>query len=297
MIKMKNKQTILIAGGTGNIGGGAAVSLAKRGTKVVLLGHRPKHLKTKAKYFHNILSEDGIKDNDIDIETLVIDFSDMHLVRNSAAEAMKRFPKIHGVIFSVGTLVQNGPNILPNGHEVMFATNVLGPFLFTELLNERLQKSNGLVLHIINPTYKKIDWDDLETIKIHKTTTAFERTKMMNRIFAGELARRYEGKISSIAFHPSYIIDKKDPELKKRWPSGFMGFFWKILTILIAKHPRVAGEPIADLFLSYKNRNAINGAFFKLNRRIRKGDKIMNDAELGKRFWDELEKLTELLNQ
>ena len=293
---MKNKQTILIAGGTGNIGGVAVVSLAKRGTKVVLLGHRPKHLETKAKYFHNILSEDEIKDNDIDIETLTIDFSDMQSVRNSAAEAMKRFPKIHGVIFSVGTLVQNGPTILPNGHEVMFATNVLGPFLFTELLNERLQKSNGLVLHIINPTYKKIDWDDLESIKNHKTTTAFERTKMMNRIFAGELARRYKGKISSISFHPSYIIDKKDPELKKRWPSGFMGFFWKILTILIAKHPRVAGEPIADLFLSYKDRNAINGAFFKLNRRIRKGDKIMNDAELGKRFWDELEKLTELIN-
>ena len=71
-----------------------------------------------------------------------------------------------------------------------------------------------------------------------------------------------------------------------------MGFFWKILTILIAKHPKVAGEPIADLFLSYKDRNAINGAFFKLNRRIQKGDKIMNDAELGKRFWGELEKLT-----
>ena len=289
---MMRKQTILIAGGTGNIGGGAVVSLAKRGTKVVLLGHRPKHLVTKAKYFHNILSKDGIKDNDIDIETLTIDFSDMQSVRNSAAGAMKRFPKIHGVIFSVGTLVQNGPNILPNGHEVMFATNVLGPFLFTKLLNERLQKSNGLVLHIINPTYKKIDWDDLESIKNHKTNTAFERTKMMNRIFAGELTRRYKGKISSISFHPSYIIDKKDPELKKRWPKGFMGFFWKILTILIAKHPRVAGEPIADLFLSYKNRNAINGAFFKLNRRIRKGDKIMNDAELGKRFWDELEKLT-----
>lgn len=30
---MMNKQTILIAGGTGNIGGGAAVSLSKRGAK------------------------------------------------------------------------------------------------------------------------------------------------------------------------------------------------------------------------------------------------------------------------
>ena len=289
---MMSQQTILIAGGTGNIGGGAAVSLAKRGAKVVLLGHRPKHLETKAKYFHNILSEDGIKDNDIDIETLTIDFSDMQSVRNSAAEAMKRFPEINGIIFSVGSLVQDGPTILKDGHEVMFAINVLGPFLFTKLLIERLQLSNALILHVINPTNRKIDWDDIESIKNHKTTPAFERTKMMNRIFAGELARRYDGSISSIGFHPSFIIDKNDPELKNRWPKGFLGFVWKVLTILTAKPPRAAGEPIADLFLSYKDRNEINGAYFKLNRRILKGDKIMNDEELGKKFWGELEKLT-----
>ena len=38
---------------------------------------------------------------------------------------------INGLVLSVGVLVQNGPNILPSGHEVMFATNVMGPFLFT----------------------------------------------------------------------------------------------------------------------------------------------------------------------
>jgi short-subunit dehydrogenase len=37
---MTNKQTILVAGATGNIGGGAAVALAKRGARVVLLGRR-----------------------------------------------------------------------------------------------------------------------------------------------------------------------------------------------------------------------------------------------------------------
>ena len=40
---MTNKQTILIAGATGSIGGAAAVALAKRGARVVLLGRRPKN--------------------------------------------------------------------------------------------------------------------------------------------------------------------------------------------------------------------------------------------------------------
>ena len=294
VIIMTNKQTILIAGATGNIGGGAAVALAKRGARVVLLGRRLETLEARADSIRVTLSEEGIECEDTDIATLVVDFSDMESVRLAAKEAMNRFPMIHGLILSVGTLVQNGPNILPNGHELMFATNVMGPFLFTQLLLERMQQSDGLVLHVIATHHKEIDWDDLESIKNHKTSPAMNRTKTCNRAIAAELARRYAGKISSVAFNPSFIIDKSDPELKKRWPSGLMGFFWKVMTLLIAKPPAVAGEPIADLMLSYKDRSAINGALFKLDKRVEKPDKAMNDEVLGKRLWDELVLLTGL---
>jgi hypothetical protein len=124
--------------------------------------------------------------------------------------------------------------------------------------------------------------------------TAFDRTKTCNRVIAGELARRYAGKISSVAFDPTYVIDKSDPELDKRWPSGFTGFFWRMMTILIAKPPAVAGEPLADLMLSHRDRSAINGALFKLDKRVNKPNKAMNDEVLGKRLWDELVLLTGL---
>jgi NAD(P)-dependent dehydrogenase (short-subunit alcohol dehydrogenase family) len=218
----------------------------------------------------------------------------MESVKHAAAEAMSRFPMINGLILSVGAVIQNGPNILSSGHEMMFAMNVMGPFLFTQLLLERMQQSDGLVLHVIAPFYKEIDWDDLESIRKHKTETAYHRTKTCNRVIAAELARRYVGDISSVAFNPSFIIDKTDPELKKRWPTGFMGFFWKVMTVLMAKPPAVAGEPIANLMLSYKDRVAINGALFKLNKRIEKPDKAMNDEVLGKRLWNALVLLTGL---
>ena len=300
---MTNKQTILITGATGSIGGGAAVALAKRGARVVLLGRKLERLEARADSIRVALSEAQIDYQDTDIATLVIDFSDMESVRLAAKEAMNRFPMIHGLILSVAVTVQHGPNILPSGHEVMFATNVMGPFLFTQLLLERMQQSDGLVLHVIAPFTKEIDWDDLESIRNHKTNTAYERTKTCNRVIAGELARRYTGKISSVAFNPTlsikqipvaFIIDKTDPELEKRWPTGFMGFFWKVITLLIAKPPAVAGEPIADLMLSYKDRSAINGALFQLDKRVEKPDKAMNDEVLGKRLWDELVLLTGL---
>ena len=289
---MASKPTILIAGATGSIGGAAALALVKRGAKVVLLGRNQKKLDARANRIRSSISESKINSQDFDIDTLVIDFSDFESVRTKAAQALNRFSTIDALVLSVGVLKQNGPNILPNGHEIMFATNVIGPFLFIQLLMERLQRSDAMILHVIAQFNKEIDWNDLESINNHKPMAAFNRTKTCNRIFAGELARRYAGTISSVAFDPTYVIDKTDPELHKRWPSGFTGFFWKAMTLLFAKPPSVAGEPMAKLILDYKDRDAINGTKFKLERRT-KPDKAMVDEVIGKRFWDALVRLTD----
>ena len=299
MVNMKNsnlpsKQTILIAGATGSIGGGAAVALAKRGNRVVLLGRNSNKLKVKAELLRASLNKNKISFQEEDIDILEINFSDMESVRHAAEESLSRFPEINCLILSVGAYIQKGPNLLPSGHEVMFATNVLGPFLFTQLLIDRMQRSDGLVLHVIAPFSKEIDWNDIESIQNHRTMTAFNRTKTCNRVIAGELARRYEGKISSVAFDPTYVIDKSDPDLGKRWPSGPVGFFWHVMTILFARPPAIAGEPIADLIISHQDRRLINGALFKLNKRIGKPNKAMNDENLGKRLWKELVRKTGL---
>ena len=54
------------------------------------------------------------------------------------------------------------------------------------------------------------------------------------------------------------------------------------MTVFIAKPPAVAGEAIANLMLSHKDHSAINEALFKLNKRVAKSDKAMNDEESGK---------------
>ena len=285
---MTDKQTILITGATGNVGGGAAIALAKRGARVVLLGRKLETLEARADSIRVALSEAQIDYQDTDIATLVVDFTDMESVKLAAAEAMNRFPRIHGLILSAVLIGQNAPKILPNGHEVRFATNVIGPFLFTRLLLDRMQQADGLVLQVTAPWYKEIDWDDLESIN-HKAMTAYEIAKTMQRAIAAELARRYAGKISSVAFNPYFIMDKSQPEQLKRWP-----IVWRVLAVFLAKPPAVAGEPIADLMLSYRDRTAINGAYFKLSKRVERPDKAMDDEVLGKRLWDELVRRTGL---
>ncbi len=289
---MTNQQTILIAGATGNVGGGAACALAKREAHVVLLGRESENLQARIAHIRSKCSSGGSTFQEPRMDILVVDFSDMDNVRRAADEALNRFPRIHALILSAVALIQNGPHILPNGHEVMFATNVMGPFLFTQLLIERLQQSNGLVLQVVAPFHKDVDWNDLESIQHHDTEIAYHRTKTCNRAITAELARRYAGKISSVAFDPGFIIDKNDPELPKRWPTGFMGFFWRVMTVLLAKPPEVAGEPIADLMLSNPDRNALNGSLFKLDKQVTKPDRAMDDEVFGERLWEELVRLT-----
>ena len=290
---MPNIQTVLVTGATGSIGGSAAVALAKRGARVVLLGRSAETLSSRADSIRDTLADAGVDDEVVDIATLVIDFADMDSVKAAAEEALSRFPAIDGLVLSVGAFIQNGPNVLPSGHEVMFATNVMGPFLFTNLLLERMQQSDGLVVHVIAPFDEDLDWDDLESIEQHRPMTAFNRTKVCNRVIAGELARRYAGRISSVAFDPTFVLDKSDPDLKKRWPSGFTGLMWRAMAALRAKPPAVAGEPLAELMLSHRDRGSINGALFVLDERADQPDKAMNDEALGKRLWEALELLTE----
>lgn len=289
---MTNRQTILVAGATGSIGGSAAVELAKRGARVVLLGRSAKKLSSRADSIRDALTDAGIDHQVSDIATLVTDFSDMDSVGAAAEEALNRFPAIDGLVLSVGVFIQGGPNVLPSGHEVMFATNVMGPFLFTNLLLERMQQSDGLVLHVIEPFHKALDWDDLESLENHRAMTAFNRTKTCNRVIAGELARRQAGRISSVAFDPTFVLDKSDPDLKDRWPSGFTGLIWRVMAAVRAKRPEVAGEPLAELMLAHRDRGSANGALFILDKRSDKRDKAMNDEAEGKRLWEQLELLT-----
>ena len=48
-----------------------------------------------------------------------------------------------------------------------------------------------------------------------------------------------------------------------------------------------------DSMLEHPDRQAINGALFKLGKRVTKPDKAMADTESCRRLWEELVRLTE----
>ena len=138
----------------------------------------------------------------------------------------------------------------------------------------------------------KLDWSDLESIADHRRMQAFNRTKVCNRVIAGEMSRRHGGRVAHVAFDPTFVIDGSDPQLARRWPKGLTGLAWRVLALLAARPPAIAGEPLAALFTEHPDRAALNGALYRLATPVKKRDAAMFDTESGDRLWDRLRAMT-----
>jgi hypothetical protein len=75
----------------------AAVALAKRGARVVLMGRRADKLNARARGIRSALDDVGVDHQPADVATLVVDVSDMDSVRSAADEARRRFAAIDGL--------------------------------------------------------------------------------------------------------------------------------------------------------------------------------------------------------
>ena len=61
------------------------------------------------------------------------------------------------------------------------------------------------------------------------------------------------------------------------------------MTLLFARNPEVAGEPLARLFTDHPDRGVLNGAFFRLDRRLPMADAAMRDEVQGRMLWGKLQ--------
>lgn len=280
----------VIAGATGNVGGAAATALARRGFRVVLLGRNLEKLNDRARSWETKLRKE---DPSIDgaILSVAVDLTDLTSLSEASREIRARFASIDVLILSAVTLTQDGPTILADGNEFMFSTNVLGQFRLASLLRPAIEAAHGIIAHVVAPFHRDIDWDDLQSMRNHNSMEAYERSKTCHRILAQEMARRFGDTLTSFAFDPGFAIDRKDPELKKRWPVGWIGLLWSAYALVAAKPPAIAGNALAELVSGSLNHDDLHGAYYRLEVRSKKPGPSMDDPAVGSRLWNALEEL------
>lgn len=243
-------KTILVTGATGAIGRAACEALAERdGIHLVMLARDPlklSELKNSLPQGRNIFS------------TLVTDLSDLNSVRDAVTQVRGSYPNLHALV-NVASVFKAKRTLSSQQHELMFATNHLGPYLLTTRLLPLLRRTPGSkVITVAAPSTSRLDFNNLNSEKRFSSLQTFGSTKMMNLLMAFGLSASFkDADHASMAFHPGLVRS----ELLRESP-----MILRKLIHTFSSTPEQTGKALADLVLTEDARSQ-NGKFY--NKRLR----------------------------
>jgi NAD(P)-dependent dehydrogenase (short-subunit alcohol dehydrogenase family) len=163
-----------------------------------------------------------------------------------------------------------------DGLETMFATNFVGPFLLTHLLNEQLAAGRARILVLTAPSTVKLDFEDLQAERRFRSLTAFGATKAADLLFTFELARRLEGSgVTVNAIHPGLVRSN----LMRGAPAPLRWASW-----VFARSPARAVESIVPVAIAPQY-GGVSGRFYKAGREI-EAPLYTRDPEIAGRLWE-----------
>ncbi len=124
-------RTVLVTGASSGIGEAAARELAQLGASVVLLARDPAR-------GGQALARIARRCPDGDLQLAICDISDLRDVRRLSERLLARMRRLDVLVHNASVL-SDRPRRSKQGLEITFATNVVGPFLLTRLLEPLLR--------------------------------------------------------------------------------------------------------------------------------------------------------------
>lgn len=175
----------MITGSSSGIGKQTAIELAAQGATVVIVC-RDQAQGEAALAEIKQASPDGLG------ELMLADLSSQVAVRQLAADTQRTHDHLHVLINNAGVMRTEFTKTV-DGYEMTFAVNQLAPFLLTNLLLDTLKASAPARVINIMGNSGPINFDDLMGEKRYDIMKAYQQSKMANRLFTAELARRLSG--------------------------------------------------------------------------------------------------------
>lgn len=193
-------RTCVVTGATGGIGLEVARGLARRGATVVM-ACRDVQRGTRA------LQEVARTVPDARLETAELDLSLQSSIRAFAARLGEHHERLDALVNNAATWPERR-ELTTEGVERTWATNVLGPFLLTNLLLPALRRSGSA--RVVNVASTVAGWLDLADPEMahrrFRPVVAYAQSKQALRMWSAELARRLrDGSIHVHAVHPGAV--------------------------------------------------------------------------------------------
>lgn len=198
----------VVTGASSGVGKAAAQALVQQGWRVIGIGRDA--ARCAAAQADILAAVPGGQ-----FEMLRADLSSMADTARAVREIVSRTDRIDALLNNAGG-VNNRLIMTAEGFEATFASNHLGHFLLTTrllpLLRTAARAAGPGAVRIVNVSSSGheytpgLDWDDLQRLKNFSTGGVYTNAKLMNVLFARELAKRLAGDgIVAHSMHPGVV--------------------------------------------------------------------------------------------
>jgi NAD(P)-dependent dehydrogenase (short-subunit alcohol dehydrogenase family) len=205
-------KVVLVTGASSGLGFAAAEGFARLGATVRLLARDERRGETART---QIAAQSGNGDVQLDL----CDLAELDSVRRYAQLLRAQTPRLDVLVNNAGALPHER-TVSADGIELTFATNVVGPFLLTNLLVPLLAASDpGRILNVSSGGMyaQRVHLDDLQMAhERFDGATAYARSKRAEVMLTEEWARRLPSStVVAHAMHPGWV---DTPGLKSSLP-------------------------------------------------------------------------------
>jgi len=213
------RPTALVTGSTDGIGLTTAKNLARKGFNVIVHGRDANRIESACQAIHSFVGR--FSKESVSTFTVKADLSTIQGSR-SLAEQVALLCEEHDLRLSV---LMNNAGVYserhittPDGLELTFAVNVMGPFVITSHLLPTLlkqPKSRIVTASSMSQCYDINDWDDLQfSRRAYSAHRAYSESKLFDAMLAAEFAERLQGaglgtdRITSNSLDPGTVNTK-----------------------------------------------------------------------------------------
>ena len=258
------KKIVVITGANSGIGKEAALMFAQNDYKVVMAC---RSIEKSQRVQEEIIKKSG--NNDVQLMTL--DTSSFESIKEFSEKFKKEYPKLD-ILINNAAYFEHGAKykLNENGIELTFATNVVGPFLLTNLLHDSLKKSDdprvlnassNIIKHFFSPK-KQIDFENLQGIKDkdykHSVYNTYRNSKIALLMLTFRMAKEYkESGVKLFSLQINGARMSKDTLKKFKMP-------WRLVAHiqnLFFPHPSYMAKNYFEICTSEKFKN-VTGIHF-----------------------------------
>ncbi|QAY59361.1 SDR family NAD(P)-dependent oxidoreductase [Microbacterium protaetiae] len=303
----------LVTGSTRGLGYFATEQLVRAGAHVILTGRNPNRLAAAHAAIERRVLDAAARGSGAEaagggearhptsgsLETLLLDTSNFGSIRAAAATARTRGP-LHGLLLNAGIVHPPRTRQTVGGHELVFATNVLGHFSLAGELLQNLAVVGGRMVWIGSMSTLLGDHEpvDPELVNDYTPWRAYVQSKVATTVLGLEADRRLREAgvpVASLVAHPGYAISGRTAGVRGVNEPSRMTRFIDNLQAPISQSKEHGAHALVRALADAD----IEGGQFWGPRYLVHGTphrttpaKLLRDPALGTRLWDYCENAT-----